>query len=67
MVNDFLMNIETQTADEVLKQSLNSSTYIRMQTETTAQLDSYKGDNIQTMIQEGNDMFDKPNEPATKD
>ena len=53
MVNDFLMNIETATANEILEKSLNSSTFIRLQTDTTAQLDSYQGANIETMIEEG--------------
>ena len=67
MVDDFLMYIEAYTADQLLIDSLDDKTYVRMQVTTDAQMDSIEPSNIKKMVNQGNQMFTKPMAPASQD
>jgi len=54
MVDDFLMYIEAYTADQLLIDSLDDKTYVRMQVTTDAQMDSIEPSNIKKMVNQGN-------------
>lgn len=67
MANDFIMNIETQTADSILNSTMNNSEYIRAQVYTNAHLDSQSNSEIREMISDGERMFNNPLEPASNE
>lgn len=61
------MGIETTNHDLLLQTTLTPDTYVRMQVNTNAELDSFSKSDIAAMIEDGKRMFNEPLAPASKE